>query len=217
MGGPEPAGQSRIEASHRDHREGIEETTRTRTAPAEWIAAAEAAIELYAGHPAVAFSDLAAEVATEVRLLRAIEAELASHAAERENVYRWVDPAGLARSLPGLAHVGGPAVVAAMGDPKRFDKAKQFKAFTGLVPRASETGDTDRKGQPMSKAGSSLLCLTGLSHRPRPQTRPPARPDLPRANGRAWQRPPRRPLRSCCPPRRTHLDRDAPPDALRDL
>ena len=127
---------------------------------AEWIAAAEAAIELYAGHPAVAFSDLAAEVATEVRLLRAIEAELASHAAERENAYRWVDPAGLARSLPGLAHVGGPAVVAAMGDPKRFDKAKQFKAFTGLVPRASETGDTDRKGQPMSKAGSSLLRVT---------------------------------------------------------
>src|SRR5690606_3099781 len=63
---------------------------------AEWIAAAEPAIELYAGHPAVAFSDLAAEVATEVRLLRAIEAELASHAAERESAYRWVDPAGLA-------------------------------------------------------------------------------------------------------------------------
>ena len=37
----------------------------------EWLAAANAAIELYAGHPAVAFGDLAAEVATEVRLLRA--------------------------------------------------------------------------------------------------------------------------------------------------
>ncbi len=126
----------------------------------EWIAAAQAAIELYDGHPAVAFSDLAAEVATEVRLLRAIEAELASHAAERETAYRWVDPTGLARSLPGLAHIGAPAVVAAMGDPDRFDKAKQFRAFTGLAPRASETGDTDRKGQPMSKAGPSLLRVT---------------------------------------------------------
>jgi Transposase IS116/IS110/IS902 family len=126
----------------------------------EWIASAEASVALYASHPAVAFADLAAEVATEVRLLRAIQTELAGHGTERENVYRWVDPAGLARSLPGLAEVGGPAVVAVMGDPARFAHGKQFRAFTGLTPRASETGDTDRKGQPMSKAGSSLLRTT---------------------------------------------------------
>jgi len=30
----------------------------------------------------------------------------------------------------------------------------------GLAPRASETGETDRKGQPMSKAGPSLLRAT---------------------------------------------------------
>ena len=68
--------------------------------------------------------------------------------------------AGLARSLPGVAYVGGPALVAAIGDPARFARGKQFRSFTGLVPKASETGDTDRKGQPMSKAGSSLLRTT---------------------------------------------------------
>jgi len=127
---------------------------------AAWIAAAEAAVELYSAHPAVAFADLAAEVATEVRLLRAVQAELDAHAVERERCYRWVDPTELARSLPGLATIGGPTVVAAMGDPARFGRGAQFRAFTGLVPRASETGDTDRKGQPMSKAGSSLLRTT---------------------------------------------------------
>jgi transposase len=126
----------------------------------EWIDAAGAALELYAGHPAVAFSDLAAEVATEVRLLRAAQAELAIHAAERETAYRWVDPGALARSLPGISEIGGPALVAAMGDPRRFRSGKQFRSFTGLVPKASETGDTDRKGQTMSKAGSSLLRTT---------------------------------------------------------
>ncbi len=126
----------------------------------QWLDAAEAAIALYAGHLAVAFTDLAAEVATEVRLLRAVQAELAGHAIERETCYRWVDPTGLARSLPGLAEVGGPALVAAMGDPTRFARGKQFRSFTGLVPKASETGDTDRKGQAMSKAGSSLLRTT---------------------------------------------------------
>jgi transposase len=126
----------------------------------EWITAAEASLELYAGHPAVAFEDLAAEIATEVRLLRAIGAELAVHADAREAAYGAVDPTALARSLPGLADVGGPAVVATMGVADRFARGKQFRSFTGLVPKASETGDTDRKGQPMSKAGSSLLRTT---------------------------------------------------------
>jgi hypothetical protein len=126
----------------------------------EWIDAARASIHLYGDHPAVAFADLAAEVGTEVRLLRAVQAELARHARERENAYQRVDPTGLARSVPGLAEVGGPALVAVMGDPGRFPRGKQFRAFTGLAPKASETGDTDRKGQPISKAGSSLLRTT---------------------------------------------------------
>ncbi len=126
----------------------------------QWLAAARSSVELYAGHPAVAFADLAAEVATEVRLLRAVQAELADHAAAREDAYRWVDPLELARSLPGVADIGGPALAAAIGDPTRFRTGKAFRSYTGLVPKASETGDTDRKGQPMSKAGSSLLRTT---------------------------------------------------------
>ncbi len=126
----------------------------------QWVDAAEASLALYAGHSALAFADLAAEVATEVRLLRATQAELATHAAERERCYRIVDPAALARSLPGMADVGGPALVACMGNPERFGRGGQFRAYTGLVPKASETGETDRKGQPMSKAGSSLLRTT---------------------------------------------------------
>ncbi len=127
---------------------------------AEWIAAAQASLELYASNPAVAFTDLADEVASEVRLLRAVQAELTTHAADREAAYRRVDPARLARSLPGLAEVGGPNVAAIMGDPARFGSGKQFRSFTGLVARTSETGDTNRKGQPMSKAGSGLLRTT---------------------------------------------------------
>ena len=126
----------------------------------EWIDAGNAAIELYGDHPAVAFTEIAAEIVSEVRLMRATMDELELHATAREAAYAQVDPAGLARSLPGLADIGGPALVAAMGDPKRFATAKQFRSFTGLTPRASETGDSDRKGQSMSKAGSSLLRTT---------------------------------------------------------
>jgi len=126
----------------------------------QWLDAARASLDLYRGHPAVDLTGLAAEVATEIRLLKVLQAELAAHAAERETRYQQVDPAALARSLPGLADVGGPALTACMGDPARFATGKRFRSFTGLTPKASETGETDRKGQPMSKAGSSLLRTT---------------------------------------------------------
>jgi transposase len=123
----------------------------------QWRTAAAAAAELYGDHPAVPYGALAAEVVTEIRLLRAIQAELAVHATAREAHYRQADPSQLARSLPGFAQISAPVLVAAMGRPGRFRDGTRFKAYVGLAPRASETGETDRKGQPMSKAGPSLL------------------------------------------------------------
>ncbi len=123
----------------------------------EWLEAARASIEVYGGDSAVALADLAAEVATEVRLLQAVQAELAAHAEVREAAYRRVDPEGLARSLPGLGEVGGPVLQAFVARAQRFGSGRAFKSFTGLVSRSSETGETDRKGGPMSKAGPSLL------------------------------------------------------------
>ena len=93
-------------------------------------------------------------------MLAATQAELDRHATQRASCYRWVDPAGLARSLPGLAEIGGPALVATMGPATRFATAAKFRSFTGLAPKASETGQTDRKGQPISKAGNRLLRTT---------------------------------------------------------
>ena len=44
-----------------------------------------------------------------------------------------------------------------MGRPGRFPNASAFKAFTGLTPRADQTGQADRKHQPMTKAGPRAL------------------------------------------------------------
>lgn len=56
--------------------------------------AAQASPGLYDDHPAVDFTSLAAEITTEVRLLRVIQAELTAHAACRETYYRKVGPPG---------------------------------------------------------------------------------------------------------------------------
>lgn len=65
-----------------------------------WLDVARSALDLYEQDPAVPFADLAAEMATEARLLRAVLAERDHHARDREEAYRHVDPAGLARTLP---------------------------------------------------------------------------------------------------------------------
>ena len=45
------------------------------------------------------------------------------HARALEVAYRAIDPDGLARSLPGVADIGGPVLVACMGNPDRFSDA----------------------------------------------------------------------------------------------
>jgi len=119
--------------------------------------AAAEAVALWEGDSAAALDDLAAEVASEVRLVRAAEAERARHEHARDAAFAQVDPARLAASLPGLGPVGTTQLVATMGRPGRFPNSGAFKAFTGLTPRANETGQTDRKHQPMTKAGPRLL------------------------------------------------------------
>ncbi len=92
------------------------------------------------------FAELAAEVATEVRLLHAIQHELALHAAAREQHYRQVDPGQLARSLPGFAEISAPVLVAIMGRPGRFRSGARFKSYAGLAPGPV------RPGRPTARA-----------------------------------------------------------------
>ncbi len=177
-------------ASHGHH--GAERAT-------AWRASATAAVELYAAYPAMPFSDLADEVVSEVRLLRATQTEIARHGEAREQAYR-------------------PVLVAVMGRAARFPTAGHFRSYTGLTPRASETGNTDRKGQPMSKAGSSLLRTTlARAADTAPQTGPPTREDLLHADGRPRRRPHQSALRGRRRPRRTRLGGAAPRHALRHL
>jgi transposase len=124
---------------------------------AGWIAVARSAVELYDDDPAVAFEELAEEIASEIAVLKVLRTELARHETAREAAYLAVDEHQVARSLPGVGIIGGPLLAAAMGRPGRFARAASFRRFTGLTPRASETGESDAKGEAMSKAGSNWL------------------------------------------------------------
>ncbi len=124
---------------------------------AAWLAAASDAVDLYGDTDAVPFAALAGDLATEIALLEVLEAARAPHERRRERLYVRLDPDTLARTIPGIAHKGGPLATTIVGRAGRFPNADRFASSTGLVPGASETGDTDRKGQPITKAGNRKL------------------------------------------------------------
>ena len=126
----------------------------------QWLAAAHAALELYGDHSAIAFQALAAEVHSEVRLLRATQAELVAHAMGAGSLLPAGRPGRAGPSLPGLAEIGGPALVATMGKASRFCHRASSAPSPAWLPRASETGQTDRKGQLHQQAGNRLLRTT---------------------------------------------------------
>jgi hypothetical protein len=83
-------------------------------------AAARAAVEFYGTTYAVAFEVLADEIATEIRLLRAAEAERDRHEQARENAYLQVDPDQLARcpaSVRSAAPCSSPCSAIPTGSP----------------------------------------------------------------------------------------------------
>src|SRR5215216_4600213 len=93
--------------------------------------AAAEAVALWEGDSAIAIQDLAAEVASEVRLVRAAEDERARHERARDAAMACVDPAGLAASLPGLGPASATQLVATMGRPGRFPTAARSRPSPG--------------------------------------------------------------------------------------
>jgi transposase len=126
----------------------------------QWLTAAKAALELYGDHPAIAFTELAAQVHPEVRLLRATQAELAAHATQREACYQQVDPAALARSLPGLATTGGPRPGRHHGPRQPLPAQRQVPVLHRPGPQGIRDRPDRPQGPTISKAGNKLLRTT---------------------------------------------------------
>jgi hypothetical protein len=81
-----------------------------------------------------------------------LRAERAAHAAARETAYQRVDPAGIARSLPGVAAIGGPMLVAAW----------VTRGGSRTAPRSS-VSPRSRSGTPTTPASATAGWLMSAS------------------------------------------------------
>jgi transposase len=122
----------------------------------ELLLAADEAIALWEASGGLDFSELAQDIAAEVRIVRALGAELAAIEKRIEALYKEADPTGIVESAPGLATTLAAGILGRTGDLGRFANLSGVRAFTGLVPKVDQSGLDDNPRGP-TKAGDPGL------------------------------------------------------------
>ena len=103
------------------------------------------------------FNDLQDEIVCELRLMETEEAEVQRVSVRIEELYRHLHPCDHLRTIPGIGVRTAQVFLAVIGDPHRFRSQSAFANWTGVVPEASQSADTEGKGLRMTKAGPSMM------------------------------------------------------------
>jgi transposase len=96
-----------------------------------------------------ALEDVLAEIETLQAKGEALKAEL-------ERLAKCMPDAELLLSVPGVGVLTATALIAFVGDVRRFRSGRDFAAYLGLTPREHSTGNSRRLG-PITKRGNNYL------------------------------------------------------------
>jgi len=103
------------------------------------------------------FTELQEEVARELRLMEAEEAESESLARRIAELYRKLHPSDNLRTIPGVGEHTAPVFLSTVGDPTRFRSQSAFANWEGVVPGARQSSNVEAKGLRMTKAGPAIM------------------------------------------------------------
>ena len=103
------------------------------------LAAANEAITLWAGG-GIDFDELAWDLASEVRVLRQLDDEIARLDTRITGLYDQADPKGIIRSAPGIGDVLAGGILGRLGDANRFANLAAIRSFSGMVPGVNQSG-----------------------------------------------------------------------------
>jgi hypothetical protein len=103
------------------------------------------------------FGDLQDEIDRELRLMEAEEAESEALDQRIEELYQKLHPSDNLRTIPGVGEHTAPVFVATIGTPTRFPDQSAFANWTGVVPGAKQSAETESKGLRMTKAGPATI------------------------------------------------------------
>lgn len=122
---------------------------------ARLIAAARESIALW-GAGGIDFTELGADIAIEASQAQMLTDQIEDLDERIANLYDLADPDGLVASAPGVGPVTSAVIVGRIGDPHRFTSLAAIRAYSGLVPKVSQSGVVETRGG-ITKAGDPLL------------------------------------------------------------
>lgn len=122
---------------------------------ARLLAAARETLQLW-GPDGMDFAELAADIAIEAEQAQVLTEQVDDLDERIANLYAEADPAGFISSAPGVGPVTSAVIAGRIGDPHRFSSLAAIRAYSGLVPKVSQSGNSNPT-LGITKAGDPLL------------------------------------------------------------
>lgn len=119
------------------------------------LVAARESVELW-GADGLDFAELAADIAVEAEQARVLTEQIEDLDERIANLYEEADPAGIIASAPGVGPVPCGIIAGRIGDPHRFSSLAAIRAYSGLVPKLSQSGNSHHQ-HGLTKAGDTVL------------------------------------------------------------
>jgi transposase len=115
--------------------------------------------QLYGNSTAyIDYTALAAEVVREQRRLADLEADAQFVRLKvTRPLYRRLHPSRNLETIKGVGQDGAAVFVAFTGQPSRFSSKRDYRGWSGLVPRSAQSGHGESKGLRITQAGPNLV------------------------------------------------------------
>lgn len=107
--------------------------------------------------PYADFAGLQDQVLRELRLLAVYEQERRSLQGQVRELYRGSHPSRNLETIRGVGEEGASVYCFFVGNVDRFATQKKFRGWSGMVPESNQSGDVDKKGLRITKAGPDLV------------------------------------------------------------
>ncbi len=122
------------------------------------LAAAQESLQLWGAGPdaRIDFAELAADIAIEAEQAQALTDQVDDLDERAANLYTEADPDGIIASAPGVGPVTAAVIAGRLGDPHRFHSLAAIRAYSGLIPKLSQSGQSQHQ-HGLTKAGDPLL------------------------------------------------------------
>ena len=119
------------------------------------VTAARQTLALW-GADGMDFAELAGDIAVEAEQALFLTRQITDVDERIANLYADADPEGIVASAPGVGPVISAVIAGRIGNPHRFTSLAAIRAYSGLVPKVSQSGVT-RTEAAITKAGDPLL------------------------------------------------------------